>query len=313
MTYRDNISGALQGSMVALVTPFDAEGRLCAATLRNLVQMHLAAGTSAIVAAGTTGEGCALSESEFCQLIEVVAEEVNGRVPVVAGAGAAHTQGCLRWIELADGRGADFMLCVTPYYLKTTQAGLKAHYEVLADASTAPIILYNVPGRTGSDLQPETTGELSHHENIVAIKEAVSGPDRVRNILRCSRDDMVVVSGDDATCMLAAQAGAKGVISVTANVAPQAMQKMFALWQSGQEEQAFGMQGQLMALHELLMTEPNPIPAKYMLSRMGCIENILRLPLISASAPLRAKIDDAVQRYGNLLWNKHCEEDNESC
>lgn len=270
----------LQGSFVALVTPFDGQGQLDFAALERLLTRQLDAGTHGIVVAGTTGEGAALDDAEFARLLDRVVGEVGGQVPVLAGVGAAATARGLQLASLAEAGRADALLCVTPYYLRTSQAGLEAHYRALTQHVTVPLVLYNVPSRTGTDLLPQTVGRLSRQSRVVGLKEAVAGGQRVTELLECCEDGFAIVSGDDPSCLEAMRAGATGVISITANVAPGAMARMTGMARSGDWDSARALDETLAQLHRALVVEPNPIPVKWALSELGLCSAQWRLPLV---------------------------------
>ncbi len=286
-----------KGSMVALVTPMEADGTVDHGALERLVEFHIEAGTDAIIAVGTTGESATLDESEHCAVIERVIKRVKGRIPVIAGTGANATREALALTRRAAELGADGCLLVTPYYNKPTQEGLYQHYKTIADAVQIPQILYNVPGRTACDMQPETVERLAGVDNIVAIKEASGEVSRVGEIIaRCGKD-FAVFSGDDGLALDAMVAGARGVISVTANIVPDLMYEMCALALAGDEAGARKADSRLRALHAALFLESNPIPAKWLLSDMDMIPPGIRLPLTPLAAEyhgeLRAALDQA--------------------
>ncbi|MEM9531971.1 MAG: 4-hydroxy-tetrahydrodipicolinate synthase [Pseudomonadota bacterium] len=280
-------SAPFEGSIVAVVTPMSGDGSVDYPMFTALLDWHLISGTQGVVVAGTTGEGAALTEIEFQKLVATAVDQLGDRLPVIAGIGGTATHQYLGRIARAEDVGAQGLLCVTPYYLRTTQSGLIAHFETLAEAATRPIVLYNVPSRTGVDLKPETTLALCRHERICGIKEAVPDLDRVAKLVAGSNSDFVVLSGDDESCLEAMFAGARGVISVTANVAPAAMVRLAKLALSGQNAAARELDGALGGLHKVLMAEPNPIPVKAALHHLGRLDNHLRLPLVPAAQPTR--------------------------
>ncbi len=278
------------GSMVALVTPMHADGGLDWEALERLVEFHVENGTDAIVAVGTTGESATLDEAEHCQVIRFVVEKVRGRLPVIAGTGSNSTREAIDLTRCAMEAGADACLLVTPYYNKPTQEGLYRHYKAVAEAVAIPQILYNVPGRTAVDLLPETVARLAPIANIVGIKEASGQVARVREILDRCDGALEVYSGDDALALDTVAAGGKGVISVTANVAPAAMHRAMAEALAGEMEAARRTNAPLEGLHKALFCESNPIPVKWALQRMGLIGPGIRLPL----TPLAASCHDTV-------------------
>ena len=266
------------GSIVALVTPFEAGGeRIDRAAWRRLVEWHIEAGTDGIVVAGTTGESAALDAGERDWLLESALETAAGRCTVLAGTGAPSTGAAVALSRRAAQLGADAVLVVAPYYNRPPQRGLVAHYLAIADSVEAPVILYNVPSRTASDIQPETALALAAHENVLAIKEAVADMARVARYAEAGLD---VLSGDDPTALEAMRHGAKGVISVAANVAPAPMSRMCGLAADGDFEAAAEIDAQLKPLYRFLGVESNPIPAKWLLSASGRIGRDLRLPLV---------------------------------
>ncbi|MDD3450369.1 MAG: 4-hydroxy-tetrahydrodipicolinate synthase [Gammaproteobacteria bacterium] len=289
-----------QGSMVALVTPMRADGAVDEDSLRKLVDFHVENGTDAIVAVGTTGESSTLEEREHCEVIRMVVEQVAGRLPVIAGTGANCTREAIALTRCAMEAGADACLLVTPYYNKPTQEGLYLHYKAIAEAVPIPLILYNVPGRTACDMLPETVERLSHISNIVGIKEATGNLDRGRRILELCGERLDLYSGDDATAMELILLGAKGNISVTANVAPRQMHELCAAANAGDRETASAINDRLMPLHKKLFVEANPIPVKWALYEMGLIPPGIRLPLTFLSEPNRPVVREAMQAAGIL-------------
>jgi 4-hydroxy-tetrahydrodipicolinate synthase len=267
------------GSMVALVTPMDKSGVVDWIALSKLLEWHIDEGTSAIIAMGTTGESATLDEQEHCEVIIRTVENVNGRIPVIAGTGSNSTTEAISLTHCAKEAGADACLLVTPYYNKPTQEGLYQHYAAIANAVDIPQILYNVPSRTACDLLPDTIGRLSELNNIVGVKEATGELDRVAQIAHLCGEDFAIYSGDDATTLEFLAAGGHGVISVTANVAPGLMQKMCQAVLGGELDEAKALDEGLRALHRDLFVEANPIPVKWALSDMGLIEEGIRLPL----------------------------------
>ena len=286
------------GSMVALVTPMHADGSLDAAALRRLVDFHVENGTDALVVVGTTGESATLDMDEHCEVIRLAVEHARGRLPVIAGTGANATSEAIELTRCAEGAGADACLLVTPYYNKPTQEGLYRHFKAVAEAVPVPQILYNVPGRTACDLLPETVERLAPIPNIVGIKEATGNLDRARDILRRCGDRLDLYSGDDATALDCILLGAKGDISVTANVAPRLMHDLCRLARAGQEPEARAIDARLRALHKDLFVEANPIPVKWALTEMGMIEAGIRLPLTPLSATHHNTVRAAMRAAG---------------
>ncbi len=288
----------IQGSMVALVTPMMETGALDTASLRKLVEFHLEQGTDAIVAVGTTGESATLDEEEHCEVIRLVVEQVRGRVPVIAGTGANATSEAINLTRKAKEAGADACLLVTPYYNKPTQEGLYLHYKAVAEAVAIPQILYNVPGRTACDLLPETAARLSEVPNIIGIKEATGNLDRLAEILKLAKPGFLLYSGDDATACEFCLRGGKGVISVTANVAPRLMHEMCAAAIAGERSAAEAIDAKLQGLHKELFIESNPIPAKWAVQQMGLIARGIRLPLTWLTPDCEARVRAAMQQAG---------------
>lgn len=285
------------GSMVALVTPMKADGEVDNEALDGLVDFHVKNGTNAIVAVGTTGESATLDEHEHCAVIRRVVEYAAGRIPIIAGTGANSTREAIDLTRCAMEAGADACLLVTPYYNKPTQEGLYLHYRAVAEAVAIPQILYNVPGRTAVDMLPETVERLAGISNIVGVKEATGDLARGQEILDRCGEQIDLYSGDDATAMELILMGAKGDISVTANVAPNEMQKMCAAALSGDRAEADRLNQLLIPLHKNLFLEANPIPVKWALQEMKMIPSGIRLPLTplaeSCHAPLRAAMQHA--------------------
>ncbi|MEJ2654746.1 MAG: 4-hydroxy-tetrahydrodipicolinate synthase [Acidihalobacter sp.] len=271
------------GSMVAVATPMRPDGGVDDAALERLIEFHIENGTDAIVAVGTTGESATIDFDEHCRLIKRFVELVRGRVPLIAGTGANATAEAIRLTRCAMNAGADACLLVTPYYNKPTQEGLYRHFKTVAEAVPIPQILYNVPGRTAVDMQPETVERLAVISNIVGIKEALGRVERIDELVRRCGDRLGVFSGDDATGMESMLAGGNGVISVTANVAPRLMHEMCVAACRGDREEAAELDAKLAGLHRALFVEANPIPVKWALHEMGLINVGIRLPLTPLS------------------------------
>ncbi len=279
-----------RGSIVALVTPL-LDDQIDVERLRELVEFHIEAGTNAIVAAGTTGESGTLSVDEKLLVIKTVIDQVRERIPVIAGTGANSTKACIELTQLAMGYGAHAALIMTPAYIRPTQEGLYQHYKHIAEASAIPIILYNVPSRTACDLLPETVGRLSSISNIIGIKEAIGDHDRLQQLLSQSNGAVDVFSGDDLSSASWILNGAKGVISVTANVVPSLMAKLCDAAFDGEKNACLAIHEQLMPLHRLMFIEPNPIPVKWALHRMGLMNDEIRLPLMRLSPEYRQALE----------------------
>lgn len=288
----------IQGSIVALVTPMKRGGALDDESLSRLIEFHIEQGTDAIVAVGTTGESATLDEAEHCRVIQFVVDRVAGRIPVIAGTGANSTTEAINLTARAKEAGADACLLVTPYYNKPTQEGLYLHYKAVAEAVDIPQILYNVPGRTACDMLPATVARLAEIPNVVGIKEATGNLDRAREIMRLCGPDFFLYSGDDATACEFCLLGGKGVISVTANVAPKLMHELYAASVAGDAEAARAIDAKLAALHRDLFIESNPIPVKWAVHEMGWIDSGIRLPLTWLSEGCRETVRNAMQRAG---------------
>ena len=287
-----------QGSLVALVTPMTEDGAIDEDRWRSLLAWHRSAGTSGVVVAGTTGESASLSESEFVRLLSAAVDEVGGTLKVIAGTGFPSTAGTLARTALAARLGADAALVVTPAYTRPSQRGLLAHYLAVADAAELPLILYNVPARTAVDLLPETSLALARHPRIVAIKEAVGDPERV---LRLVAGGLEVLSGDDFSCCESMLAGARGVVSVAANVVPEVFAHMADLALSGRAEQARAINARMRDLFPFLTVEANPVPVKWLLYRMGRIADGLRLPLVNLDPRFRQQAERLLPTLASML------------
>lgn len=283
-----------RGSIVALVTPMKNDA-VDVPRLRELVDFHVAAGTHAIVAAGTTGEAGTLSLEEKVLVMKTVLDAARERLPVIVGTSANATKDCVTLTKMAMESGAHAALIMTPAYIKPTQEGLYQHYCQIAGSVGIPIILYNVPSRTACDLLPETVIRLSTISNIIGIKEATGEMTRLQQILRACGSSMDVYSGDDENAAAWMLAGAKGVISVTANVAPRLMAKMCETALDGDSAACLRYHEQLLSLHQALFVESNPIPVKWALAQMGLMENALRLPLLPLSEQYHALVANALK------------------
>lgn len=287
-----------KGSMAAIITPMHEDGSIDQEALRDLVEWHIANKTDAIIATGTTGESVTLDPDELFQVNELVAKQAAGRIPVIAGTGSNSTRTVIKLSQAAKRAGVDALLIVTPYYNKPTQNGLYEHYKTIADEVGMPIILYNVPSRTACDILPETVERLSKIKNIVGIKEATGKVERTQEIIKRCGPDFEVYSGDDATCLELMQHGAKGVISVTANVAPRKMHDMCKAALSGDYTLAEKLNNELMGLHTQLFLESNPIPTKWALQTMGKIKAGIRLPLLPLDSKYHQEVKKAMQTAG---------------
>jgi 4-hydroxy-tetrahydrodipicolinate synthase len=272
-----------QGNIVAMVTPMNRDGLVDEEALARLVEFHVENGTDAIVAVGTTGESATLDPEEHCHVIGRVVELAAGRVPVIGGTGANSTREAIHLTDMAKDAGVDACLLVTPYYNKPTQHGLYQHFKAIAEAVDIPQILYNVPGRTACDMLPDVVEQLSRIDNIVGIKEASGEVERFAELVSRCGADFDVLSGEDHLALESMIAGGRGVISVTANVAPAAMHEMCSLALDGDIEGARRVDARLRDLHAAMFLESNPIPAKWALQDMGMIQEGIRLPLTPLS------------------------------
>lgn len=291
----------IKGSIVAIVTPMTAAGEVDFDSLGRLVEWHIAEGTDAIVAVGTTGESATLSVDEHLAVIRKVIEVAAKRVPVIAGTGANSTTEAIELTRLAADVGADACLLVTPYYNKPPQEGMYRHYKAIAEAVKVPIILYNVPGRTGVDLLPATVARLAVLPNIVGVKEAKGELGRVRELLALGLPkDFALYSGDDATARESILLGFHGDISVTANVAPKLMHQMCAAALAGDAAAAEAIDARLALLHKNLFVDPNPIPAKWALERMGRIPGGIRLPLVTMNPDYVGVVSESLRAAGAI-------------
>lgn len=291
-----------QGSIVALVTPFK-QGELDEKALRDLVEFHIAEGTNAIVPCGTTGESATLSHEEHCRVIEIVIDQAKKRLPVIAGAGSNSTKEAVFLTEHAKKSGADAVLSITPYYNKPTQAGLYQHFKTIAEQVDIPMVLYNVPGRTGVNMLPETVVELSKIKNIVGVKEASGSLDQAGAILQHTDDSFDVISGEDSLTFPMMAMGAKGVISVTANVAPKKMAQMCKAVLENNMIEARKLHYELIDLSKAVFYETNPIPAKKAVYLMGLIENEIRLPLVEMTKENTEKLKTVMKNLGIKIVN----------
>jgi 4-hydroxy-tetrahydrodipicolinate synthase len=271
------------GSLVAIVTPMRRDGAVDFDAWGRLVDFHLQNGTNGIVVGGTTGESPTITEAELRELTERACAQVSKRIPIIVGAGTSNTAATVvrsRWLSELP---VDALLVVTPAYNKPPQEGLYRHFAAVAETSRVPVILYNIPGRTAVDLLPSTVARLMQFTNIVGVKEGVASIERVRELVAFAKPGFTVLSGDDASAREALLAGARGVISVTANVAPRLMSEMVAAANRGDRTGAEALDARLAGLHRDLFAEANPIPAKWALQQMKLIEGGIRLPLVELS------------------------------
>ncbi len=280
----------IQGSMVALITPMNADNSLDWAGLHKLVDWHLEQGTHAIVAMGTTGESATLNVEEHLAVVKKVVDQVNGRIPVIAGTGANSTSEAVELTQAAKDAGVDACLLVTPYYNKPTQEGLFLHHQHIAKSVAIPQILYNVPGRTGVDMKTETALRIAAVQNIIGIKEATGDLTRAKALIDQAPASFAIISGDDATAVELILLGGKGDISVTANVVPNQIARMCELALEGKAEEARAINQRLLALHDAMFVESNPIPVKWAVEQLGMIHSGIRLPLTRLSEQYQAQV-----------------------
>lgn len=292
------------GSIVALVTPMKKEGTIDYDALHNLVEWHMASGTDGFVVAGSTGESTTLTLDEKLELISRVVKQVAKRLPVIAGTGTASTHHTIELTQHAKAAGADAALIVTPYVVKPSQNGLYEHYKQIAEKVPLPIILYNVPGRTACDLLPETAQRLAKFNSIIGIKEATGKLERALEIAQRCGKNFAIYSGDDLTALSLLLNGARGVISVTANVAPRKMHDLCQAALTGDKALAEKLNAELMSLHKNLFLETNPVPTKWALYKMGLVPEGIRLPLLPLDAKYHAELQETLLVTG-VLQEKH--------
>lgn len=291
----------LQGAITALVTPM-RNGEIDAPRLRDFVEWQISEGINGLVPCGTTGETPTLSKEEIALVIRTVVEQAKGRVPVIAGAGTNSTAKTIENAKLAAECGVDGLLVVTPYYNKPTQANLVAHYTAVADTVDRPIVVYNVPGRTGCDILPATLGTLAKHPRIAAVKEATGSLIRGQQVIAATRgEDFAVLSGDDFTCLALTLLGGQGVISVVSNLMPKATAQMIAAAHANNNEQARRLHYEMLPLMDLLFIESNPIPVKAGAALLGHTENELRMPLQPLGGEKLEQLRAEMKRLGLLV------------
>ena len=289
------------GSLVALVTPMDTKGNVDHVSLKKLVEYHIENGTSAIVSVGTTGESATLNHHEHIDVIKRTIDYSDGRIDIIAGTGSNATKEAIELTRQVENIGVVGCLTVAPYYNKPTQEGLYQHFKAIAENTALPQILYNVPGRTCSDIKPETVGRLAKINNIVALKDATGDLSRVYKTRKLVGDEFKLLSGDDATFLDFIILGGNGVISVTANVAAKQVATVYELAINNQIQQARALNDTLMALHTNLFIEPNPTPAKWACTRLGLMANgTIRLPLVPLSDAAIPVVEQAL-KDANLL------------
>lgn len=288
------------GSMVAMVTPMHDDGSVDWTALEGLVNHHVAEGTDAIVSVGTTGESATLNHDEHGEVIARTVKAAAGRIPVIGGTGANSTAEAISLTRHAAEVGVDACLLVVPYYNKPPQEGLYQHFKAIADAVSIPQILYNVPGRTGVDMQNDTTLRLAEIDNIVAIKDATNDLDRGRDLISRAPQDFLIYSGEDGTACELMIAGGKGTISVTANAAPNLMHRMCQAAIAGDADSARALNNQLAELHKAMFVESNPIPAKWAVAQQGLMGEGIRLPLLPLSSQCHDEVRSAMSGAGVL-------------
>ena len=289
---------SIQGSIVALVTPFHPDGSVDYPNLRKLVEWHVTEGTDCVCVVGTTGESPTVDVAEHCEIIRVAVEQAAHRVLVMAGCGANSTLEAIELARFAKKVGADCHLQVVPYYNRPTQEGMYQHFKKIAESLDLPMVLYNVPSRTVADLQHETVLRLAQVPNVAGIKEATGNIERAQWLLRDLPPEFSVLSGDDASAVALMLCGGHGVISVTANIAPKPMKQLCVAAIGGQAMQAMEVQNKLLPLHKCLMVEPNPVPLKWAMARLGLCGDTLRLPLWPLSPQYRLAVEDALHSSG---------------
>jgi 4-hydroxy-tetrahydrodipicolinate synthase len=283
--------------MTALVTPF-RDGAIDEPALRALVERQVAAGIDGLVPCGSTGESATLSHDEHDRVIQIVVDAAGGRVPVVAGTGSNNTQEAIRLTRHAKEAGASGALLISPYYNKPTQAGLVAHYEAVARACELPLLVYNIPGRTASNILPETLARLAHVEYVVGVKESCGDLDQIAHVVAQCPDHFTVLSGDDALVLPLLAVGGDGVISTTSNVAPKEMIALVHAFQAGDAKEALRIHQRLLPLFDALFCETNPIPVKAALAIMGLLADEIRLPLTSITQPNREALQLVLKDMG---------------
>lgn len=281
----------IQGSIVAIVTPMHADGSLDLPGLRKLIDWHVAEGTDGIVIVGTTGESPTVSVDEHCELIRVAVDHTAKRIPVIAGTGGNSTSEAIELTQFAKDVGADASLLVVPYYNRPTQEGMYQHFKKIVEAVDLPAILYNVPGRTVADMSNETILRLAQIPGVIGVKDATGNIARGTDLMRLKPAEFAVYSGDDATAMALMLCGAKGNISVTANIAPRGMHELCDAAMNQRVAEAIAINNKLLPLHNKLFVEPNPVPLKWAMAEIGLIPPGMRLPIV----PLAAEYHDVVR------------------
>jgi 4-hydroxy-tetrahydrodipicolinate synthase len=290
------MSKIIEGSIVALITPMNADRSVDYQSLTRLIEHHIGSGTDAIVSVGTTGESATLNVDEHLQIVEHTIKCVNGRIPVIAGTGANSTREAIHLTRQAHSLNADAVLLVVPYYNKPGQEGMYQHFKAIADAVAIPQYLYNVPGRTVADMSNTTIARLADIDNIIGCKDATGDLQRGKELIDLCGDRISILSGDDATALGLIKLGGRGDVSVTANVAPKQMHEMCAAALRGDFDTADALDLTLQDLHRDLFVESNPIPVKYAVSKLGFGANVLRLPLTKLAVENQGFIDAAMSK-----------------
>ncbi len=290
----------LVGSIVALVTPMQEDGSVDYATLRNLIDWHIAEGTSCVCVVGTTGESPTVDVEEHCEVIRVAVEHAAGRLPIMAGTGANSTAEAINLSRFAKKVGANCTLSVVPYYNKPSQEGIYQHYKAIAEAVDIPMMLYNVPGRTVADMLPETTLRCAGLPGVFGVKEASGNIERAAQLIKHAPKGFSIYSGDDGTAITLMLLGGHGNVSVTANVAPRLMSELCRAALAGQVAEARRIHFQLLDLHKHLFCEPSPAPTKWAMAKLGRCKNVLRLPITTLTTDGQAKVERAMHEAGLL-------------
>ncbi|MDD3627515.1 MAG: 4-hydroxy-tetrahydrodipicolinate synthase [bacterium] len=285
-----------EGSIVALVTPFK-DGKVDEKSFLGLIDFQISNGTQGILISGTTGESATLSENEKERLFKLTADRLKGRIPFIAGTGTNDTKATLHLSQKAQEVGADALLIITPYYNKPTQQGLIEHFSYIAKRVTLPIIIYNVPGRTGISIEPSAVAELSKIKNIIGIKEATGSMKQASEIKQACPEEFVLLSGDDFTYLPFLSVGGRGIISVSANIIPDKMQKIYAEFKAGNLNEALKVHHEIYDIHKMMFTETNPIPVKTALSLMGKINLEFRLPLCEMKEENKDKLKEVLKKH----------------
>ncbi|MEO6724054.1 MAG: 4-hydroxy-tetrahydrodipicolinate synthase [Blastocatellia bacterium] len=290
----------LRGCGTAMITPFKRDESLDEVALRRFIEFQITGGVDFLVACGTTGESVTMTEDEQARVVELTVEAVAGRVPVVAGAGGYNTREVIEKVQRYERLGADAILSVTPYYNKPTQEGLYQHYRVIAEATKLPIILYNVPGRTGCNMEPETVARLTGIENIVGTKEASGNISQIAEIASLVEESFKIFAGDDSVVLPVAAIGGVGVISVASNLLPRLVSDLCHASVEGRLDEARKLNRQLTPIFKAMFIESNPVPVKTALALTGIIEEVYRLPMAPMSKANRAKLEQVLTEAGIL-------------